>query len=241
MKKVSGFTLVEIMVALAVVAILSAMGLRGIQESGQQSRDAKRQADVRLIQSALELYKNKYGRYPEGCNTASDGYTGVNIWSGQRGSSYQCTDGGSDYIRGSSTRPFSNIFPSRLPVDPRVTNTTSGYVYRTNSSGSMYKFIAVRSVETSIVTGYGEFFENTTFRLCDSESNNDGAQGSYNPAQPLGRCGLVTAAQFGGQPDHCQTDNETFRTSYAAWGGIDSNLNANNRAIVSENIICSAP
>lgn len=56
--KPRGFTLIELLVVIAVIAILSAVILGSLGSARQQSRDARRLADLRQIQTALELYLN---------------------------------------------------------------------------------------------------------------------------------------------------------------------------------------
>jgi general secretion pathway protein G len=60
-----GLTLIEVLVVIAIIGILAAVISVNAVQSGKISRDAKRQADLRMLQSAVELYKNKEGRYPE--------------------------------------------------------------------------------------------------------------------------------------------------------------------------------
>ncbi len=62
--KNSGFTLVELMVAVTIVAILSTIGLVYYGDFVKNSRDTKRQADLKSIQSALEDYHADSLNYP---------------------------------------------------------------------------------------------------------------------------------------------------------------------------------
>ena len=63
MKK--GFTLIELLVVIAIIAILSTLAIVGLSAARQKARDAKRLSDIRQVQSALEIYFNDKGRYPD--------------------------------------------------------------------------------------------------------------------------------------------------------------------------------
>lgn len=150
-----GFTLIEVTVTVAIIAILSAGILFGITEAGQKSRDSKRVADLRTLQSAIELYKLKHGRYPAGCN-------GPDTWSGQLGTIYVCNNntgiyaarvGTGQYIIGHAAGlQFTPEFIPTLPRDPKLNGTDSGYVYVTNSAGTVYKLMALNTVESETLT-----------------------------------------------------------------------------------------
>lgn len=59
-----GFTLVELLVVLSIISILSAIGLASFRVILQNSRDAKRQSDLKVLQSALEQYRGDQNFYP---------------------------------------------------------------------------------------------------------------------------------------------------------------------------------
>jgi uncharacterized protein (TIGR02145 family)/prepilin-type N-terminal cleavage/methylation domain-containing protein len=60
----SAFTLIELLVVVAIIGILSTLAVIALQSSRADSRDAKRLADVRQIQKALEMYFLENGSYP---------------------------------------------------------------------------------------------------------------------------------------------------------------------------------
>jgi len=59
-----GFTLIEILIVVAIIAILSSIVLIGIGPTQQLGRDARRASDLHAIQVALSLYFTKNGAYP---------------------------------------------------------------------------------------------------------------------------------------------------------------------------------
>lgn len=69
MKKLSiirqaGFTLIEILVAMTIVAVLMSISLVSYQGARKSSRDGRRKADLEQIRSALEIYRSDNKTYP---------------------------------------------------------------------------------------------------------------------------------------------------------------------------------
>lgn len=62
--KLKGFTLIELMVVIGVIAILSTLAFVFFNTIRMNSRDARRLADVKQIQNALKMYYNDVGFYP---------------------------------------------------------------------------------------------------------------------------------------------------------------------------------
>lgn len=187
-----GFSLIELLVVISIIGVLSAVLYANFSQGSAQSRDAQRQSDLRTMESALELYKNKYGRYPEGCNA-------VGSWSGQTGTAYACLSG-NQYIVG-----LAPEFLPTLPTDPKLNGANSGYVYTTNTEGSVYIIKARTTVESETV-GYEH-----PFKSCPS-NNATGVNGDICDA-------MATTNNGGNRPAWCRTTSTLFQTSYGVWGG----------------------
>jgi len=61
----AGFTLVEVLVMVAIVAVLATIVLFNIQGVGAKSRDTQRISDLSQIQLALRVYKDVHSGYPD--------------------------------------------------------------------------------------------------------------------------------------------------------------------------------
>jgi prepilin-type N-terminal cleavage/methylation domain-containing protein len=213
-----GFTLVEILVVVSIIAILSGVLLVNFSDSSAASRDAKRQADLRNLQNAIELYKNKHGRYPAGCN-------GPDNWSGQVDSNFACPFSANDYIRGHAAGiSFAPEFIRVLPIDPRPVSGDQGYVYTVNGDGSVYKLMAMNVVESETVN-YRHEFASCSMGPAAGVSDvlpSDAVDGFNNG----GLCSFVESPL---DVDNCRLSTEPtspgngrFDNSYGLWGGIAS-------------------
>ncbi len=59
------FTLIELLVVIAIIGILATIAIVALQQARQGARDSKRIADIRQIQTALEMYYNNNSSYPD--------------------------------------------------------------------------------------------------------------------------------------------------------------------------------
>ncbi len=62
--KNKGFTLIELLVVISIIGLLSTLSVVSLNSAREKARDAKRVADVRQVQTALELYFNDAQGYP---------------------------------------------------------------------------------------------------------------------------------------------------------------------------------
>jgi general secretion pathway protein G len=127
----SGFTLIEVLVAATIIAVLVAIGMVSYSSVNKRSRDAKRRGDLEQMRSALELYRSEYGFYP---------FVGSGSWTSA-----------SDLNTGD---PATGLVPSFMPSVPSDPKSTERYSYKaTNvSSGTYYGYCVSAKLETISVT-----------------------------------------------------------------------------------------
>lgn len=105
-----GFTLIELLVVIAIIGILSSIVLASLNTARRKSRDARRVADFKQLQTAVELYFNDNNAYPISA-TQANAVTAL---------SAVVTDG----------------HMASIPDDPL--GGDYHYVYKTTASGSYY-------------------------------------------------------------------------------------------------------
>ena len=116
LKKNFGFTLIELLVVIAIIGFITVLALAAMSTVRAKSRDAKRLADIKQIQAALNLYYNDKRMYP-----TIMAYLG-------RDTARKCLTTSSV---GFSTLGCPNAFMAVIPKDPGVsTANTNQYYYR---------------------------------------------------------------------------------------------------------------
>ncbi len=61
----TGFTLIEILVVIVIIGILATLAIISVQSVRSRAKDARRISDIKQIRTALELYLNRVGSYPD--------------------------------------------------------------------------------------------------------------------------------------------------------------------------------
>ncbi len=74
--KKSAFTLIELLIAIFIIAIISTLAYVSLGVVKANGRDTKRLADINSLRQSLELYKDHEGNYPVDLNSQQDALVG---------------------------------------------------------------------------------------------------------------------------------------------------------------------
>lgn len=118
-----GFTLMEILVAISIIAILTAIGIVSYGSVNRRSRDTKRKSDTEQVRSALEMYRTDNGYYPA---------IGAGSWTN---------------ASGLSTVLVATYMPA-IPSDPKSPDSVYRYKATNVSGGSYYGYCVSAYLES---------------------------------------------------------------------------------------------
>ena len=62
--KKRGFTLVELLIVIVILAVLAAIAIPRFMDSGTRSKEASLKGDLKLLRNAIELFHNDTGAWP---------------------------------------------------------------------------------------------------------------------------------------------------------------------------------
>lgn len=121
--KNKAFTLIELLIVMAILGILATIGIGGLRTSQMRSRDAQRKSDVKQLAGALELYYSDHGRYP--------GATVDGLVKGCPSTSETACSWGSN----TSFEDGQTVFIRLIPEDPQGGN----YFYKVSNDFSKFQ------------------------------------------------------------------------------------------------------
>jgi len=67
----SGFTLIELLVVIAIIGLLASIILASLSTARSKGLDAERISDVKSLETAMELYYNDHGTYPQSAGSSN--------------------------------------------------------------------------------------------------------------------------------------------------------------------------
>ena len=119
-----GFSLIELIIVIAILGILAGMMSGNFFSSLRKSRDAKRKTDLENVKHALELYYNDYKKYPVAVDNkiSVDGSSGID-W----GNKFEDEKG--------------TLYMQKLPEDPKASSDYK-YYYAADTEGTYSKLYA---------------------------------------------------------------------------------------------------
>ena len=127
-QKQKAFTLIELLIVIAIIGILASIVLVSLNGSRIKARDTQRKSDINSIHKALETYFTYYGSYP--AETWCDSSIGS--------CNTVCPCAGSDWNYTTATfiglKLRNEGFFTNLPKDP-INNTSYFYDYEPINSG----------------------------------------------------------------------------------------------------------
>lgn len=114
LKPSGGFTLVEMMVVISVIGILYLIVFGSVSDSKARGRDAKRIADIGVIQLALERYYDEFKKYPNDLDSDGGGFFDEDISVPTKDSQgntyvYSCSAGCQTYNLSAQLDLYNNI------------------------------------------------------------------------------------------------------------------------------------
>lgn len=147
-RKGKGFTLIELMVVIAIILILALIAIPAYRNMQDRARKSRVQSDLRTLANALQMFYTDWNTYPvQG--------TAARLSSNNAGAELMGVSGASVNVSGavSATGERGPItYIEKLPIDPFDVQNGSYYYQSNNVSGAATAYVLY-----SITTAPGEY------------------------------------------------------------------------------------
>ncbi|MEI7451581.1 MAG: type II secretion system protein [Candidatus Falkowbacteria bacterium] len=205
MKNKRGFTLIELLVVIAIIGILATIAVVALQNARAKARDARRVADVKQTQTALELFFNDQQRYP---TTAEF----------NAGSIFSTTTNG-------TTTYMAKIPVAPNPNDNACATTDNNYTYISNGDATYSLSFCLGGPSGSVKSGVNAASPIGISYIGAGNSNLLAAGGCSctNATLPCcDQCNPATATCIGGT--YCANNANCGSGKYCVSGACTSNI-----------------
>lgn len=138
----AGFTLLELIVVMAIMGLLIAVTASTFQTSRIKGKDGRRKSDLKQIQNALEAYMNDHSVYPQ-----ASAPTGGSIVACGGSGTTACAFGSA------FTDENGTVYMAQIPSDP--SSPTLQYLYLASSDQKQYQiFTYLENTQDSSTATY---------------------------------------------------------------------------------------
>jgi len=157
LKKIKGFTLIELIVVIAIIGILAALIIVRLSNNAANARDARRKADISSIKKALDMFVAKGGTIQcvaPGCTQIG----GFNPYYDLIKSNMPTLQAKAIFVKGSSPLWPNEYFPNdEFPVDSKGRFAEAPYKLFMKPSNSAWYAVGSLNFETGNTMPYQEY------------------------------------------------------------------------------------
>ena len=140
LKEQKGFTLVELLVVVAIIGLLSTLAAVSLGSARSKARDAKRLSDIKQLSTALELYYSDNNGYP------AVAAAGINLGEGTNKSLSSV---------GFAATPTAPTYMGNVPADPapQASGGPLHYIYNSKATDGVTNCTAAPCPNYTIQVG----------------------------------------------------------------------------------------
>lgn len=155
-----GFTILELIIGMAIVAVLMGLGIAGISTLQQSTRNTERRTALEAVYTEIEAMRGDFGAYPEQVKVVTYSSSSTTLVLCQKsGSGTSCGTGGSRNVTLSNS-----AYVVQNSTEAASTTTESVYCYSRPSSTSF-------SLAVSLEGGSAPFAYGSATECWDTANN----------------------------------------------------------------------